>query len=84
MPLRPRSPFCVPIAPGLGPGSGPGLSTGATRADLILADEADAAAYALHFEAQLRCGKMRRLRYASCARFGRAGVIRYGPDAGGC
>jgi hypothetical protein len=44
------------------------------RADLILADEATAAAYAVHFEAQLRRRKARKLLNTSCLRFARNGV----------
>jgi hypothetical protein len=35
------------------------------RADLVLADEPSAKAYAAYFEAQLRSGKIRRLLYTS-------------------
>lgn len=52
----------------------------AVRADLILADEPAAEAYELHFEAQLRRGKVRRLLYASYAHFARAGAVLAGLD----
>ena len=42
------------------------------RADLILADESSATAYAAHFEAQLHDGRVRRLLYASCLWLARA------------
>jgi hypothetical protein len=44
------------------------------RADLVLSDQASAKAYALHFEAQMRQGALRRLLYAGCVRFARAGA----------
>jgi hypothetical protein len=44
------------------------------HADLILSGEASAEAYALHFEAQMRRGTIRRLLYVGCVRFARAGA----------
>jgi hypothetical protein len=41
-------------------------SRGPANADLILASELSARAYAAHFEAQMRGGKVRRLLHASC------------------
>jgi hypothetical protein len=52
------------------------------RADLILADELGVKAYGLHFETQMRHGRIRRLLYASCLRFARAGAGLAGFDAG--
>ena len=53
----------------------------AVRADLILADEPAVEAYMLHFEAQLRRGKVRKLLYASYVHFARAGAILFCLDA---
>ena len=53
----------------------------AVRAELILADKPTAKAYKLHFEAQLRRGKVRRLLYASYVHFARAGAISSGLNA---
>ena len=44
----------------------------AANADLILASELGAHAYVVHFEAQMRGGKMRRLLYASSMYIARA------------
>jgi hypothetical protein len=44
----------------------------AANADLIMASELSARAYAIHFEAQMRGGKVRRLLYASCMYIARA------------
>ncbi len=44
------------------------------RTDLILSDEASAAAYALQFDAQMRRGTIRRLLCAGFVRFARAGA----------
>ena len=46
----------------------------AVRADLILADEVTAAAYAAHFDAQMKRGKARKLLNTSCLQFARNGV----------
>lgn len=53
------------------------------RADLILASEFTAEAYAAHFEAQLRGGKARRLLYTSYAHLARAGAALFGLDPAG-
>ena len=53
----------------------------AVRVDLILADEPAAEAYKLHFEAQLRRGKVRRLLYASYVCYVRASAVLAGLDA---
>jgi len=45
------------------------------NADLILADEPSAEAYAAYFETQMNCGKVRSLLYASYLWFARAGTI---------
>jgi hypothetical protein len=45
------------------------------HADLILADEPSAEAYAAYFETQMRRGKVRRLLYTSYLWFARAGTI---------
>jgi hypothetical protein len=52
------------------------------RADLILVDELSAKAYGLHFETQMRRGRIRRLLCASCLHFARAGARPPGFDAG--
>jgi hypothetical protein len=52
------------------------------RADLILVDELSAKAYELHFETQMRRGRIRGLLYASCLHFARAGVVLPGFDTG--
>lgn len=52
------------------------------RADLILVDETSAKAYGLHFETQMRRGRIRRLLYASCLHFARAGAGLPGFNAG--
>jgi hypothetical protein len=44
----------------------------AANADLILASELSVRAYVVHFEAQMRDGKARRLLYASCMHIARA------------
>jgi hypothetical protein len=44
------------------------------RADLILADEVTAAAYAVHFDAQLKRSKARKLLNTSCLQFARTGA----------
>lgn len=45
------------------------------RADLILADEPSAGAYAAYFETQMHRAKVRRLLYTSYLWFARAGTI---------
>ena len=45
------------------------------RADIILADEPSAEAYATYFETQMHRGKVRRLFYTSYLWFARAGTI---------
>jgi hypothetical protein len=52
------------------------------RADLILVDKLSAKAYGLHFETQMRRGRIRRLLYAGCLHFARAGARVPGFDAG--
>jgi hypothetical protein len=47
------------------------------RADLILANEATVAAYAVHFEAQMRRSKLRKLLSTSYLRFARRGVAMF-------
>jgi hypothetical protein len=47
----------------------------AVRAEFILADEPAVQAYMLHFEAQLRRGKLRRLLSASYIHFARAAML---------
>jgi hypothetical protein len=47
------------------------------RADLILADEATVAAYAVHFETQMRRSKVRKLLSTSYLRFARNGVAMF-------
>jgi hypothetical protein len=47
----------------------------AANADLILASELSAHAYLVHFEAQMRGGKVRRLLYASCTYIARACAV---------
>jgi hypothetical protein len=53
------------------------------RADLILASEFTAEAYAAHFEAQLRGGKVRRLLYTCYVHLARAGAALFGLDPTG-
>jgi hypothetical protein len=53
----------------------------AVRAAFILADEPAVKAYTLHFEAQMRRGKVRRLLYAGYMHFARTAVILSGLDA---
>ena len=53
----------------------------AVRAAFILADEPAVKAYTLHFEAQMRRGKVRRLLYAGYMHFARTAVILSGVDA---
>jgi hypothetical protein len=53
----------------------------AVRAAVILADDPTVKAYAVHFEAQMRRGKVRRLLYASFVHFARAGASLSGLDA---
>jgi hypothetical protein len=50
------------------------------RADLILASEPGLHAYAVHFEAQMRRGTIRRVLYASYLHFACAGAILAGVD----
>jgi hypothetical protein len=50
------------------------------HADLILSSEPDIHAYMIHFEAQLRRNKIRRLLYASYLEFIRAGEVLAGLD----
>jgi hypothetical protein len=52
----------------------------AVRADLILADEPAAEAYKLHFEGQLRRGKVRRLFHATYVHYARASAVLAGLD----
>jgi len=47
------------------------------RADLILADEVTAAAYAVHFEAQMHRRRARKLLNTSCLKFTRNGVAMF-------
>jgi hypothetical protein len=47
------------------------------RADLILDDELTAAAYTVHFEAEMHGGKVRRLLYAGYTQFSRAGMVMF-------
>ncbi|MGD0928396.1 MAG: hypothetical protein ABR926_24750 [Streptosporangiaceae bacterium] len=51
------------------------------HADLILADEPAVEAYTLHFEAQMRRGKVWRLLSASWVHFAWPGAILFGLDA---
>ena len=51
------------------------------RADLILADELSAKAYGLHFEIQMRRGRIRWLLYASCLYLAHSGAGLLGFDA---
>jgi hypothetical protein len=53
------------------------------RADLILASDLGVHAYAVHFEAQMRRGRIRRLLYASYVFWARAGTILAGLDPQG-
>jgi len=53
------------------------------RADLILSGEESAAAYAIHFEAQMRRGAIRRLLCAGYIRFARVGARMARVDPGG-
>ncbi len=53
------------------------------RAELILADELAAEAFALHFKAQLRRGKVRTLLYTCYVHFARAGAALVGLDPRG-
>jgi hypothetical protein len=55
----------------------------AVRAEIILTDEPAVTEYALHFEAQLRCGRVRRRLYRCYARFVRGGMVMLGLDAKG-
>lgn len=52
----------------------------AVRAEFILADEPTVQACMLHFEAQLRRGRLRRLLAASYIHFARAGAMVSGLD----
>jgi hypothetical protein len=45
------------------------------RADLILADEATTEAYVMHFEAQMRRSRMRKLLYTSFLQFAHSGPM---------
>ncbi len=45
------------------------------RADLILGGEVTSEAYAMHFEAQMRRRKVRKLLYASFLQFARSGAM---------
>ena len=45
------------------------------HADLILAGEATKEAYVMHFEAQMRRGKVRKLLYTSFLQFARSGAM---------
>jgi hypothetical protein len=47
------------------------------RADLILDDELTAEAYIVHFEAEMRRGKVRKLLYAAYTQFSRTGVVMF-------
>jgi hypothetical protein len=47
------------------------------RADLILADEVTAAAYAVHFEAQMHRSKVRKLLHTSYLQFARNGAAMF-------
>jgi len=47
----------------------------AARAERLLADQLSAEAYAAYFEAQMRCGGMRRLLSAGCLWLARAGTV---------
>jgi hypothetical protein len=46
------------------------------HADLILADTPSVEAYAAYFEAQMYCGKLRRMLYTSYLRFARLAISR--------
>jgi hypothetical protein len=52
------------------------------RADRILDSELTAKAYAIHFETQLRRGRIRRLLYIGYLHFSRAGALAAGLDLG--
>jgi hypothetical protein len=52
------------------------------RADRILDSELTAGAYAIHFESQLRRGRVRKLLYIGFLHFSRAGAIAAGLDPG--
>lgn len=52
------------------------------RADRILDSELIARAYAIHFETQLRRGRIRRLLHIGYLHFSRAGAIAAGLDPG--
>jgi hypothetical protein len=58
-----------------------GRENAEVRADLILGDKASAAAYARHFNAQLRAGKVRRLLWTGYMHFARSGAGLAGFDA---
>lgn len=45
------------------------------RAELILADQPSVEAYAAYFEAQMRCGRIRRLLFTSYLWFARTGTV---------
>lgn len=51
-----------------------------THADLILAGEPSAEAYAAYFETQMHRGRLRRLLYSSYLWFARAGAVLAGLD----
>ena len=53
----------------------------AVRTDFILAEAAAVEAYRLHFEAQMRRGKIRGLLHASYVHFARFGAVLSGLDA---
>jgi hypothetical protein len=52
------------------------------RADRILDSALTARAYAIHFETQLRRGRIRRLLYIGYLQFSRAGALAAGLDPG--
>jgi hypothetical protein len=52
------------------------------RANRILDSELTARSYAIHFDIQLRRGRLRRLLYLGYLNFSRAGVIAAGLDPG--
>jgi hypothetical protein len=53
------------------------------RANLILASKLDVHEYVVHFEAQVRRGRIRRLLYVSYVHFARTGMILAGLDPQG-
>jgi hypothetical protein len=52
------------------------------RAEAILGSEPTVGAYAVHFDTQLRRGRLRALLYRSYIRFSRAGAMAVGLDPG--